>query len=428
LPIYDNKSFVGLRMVQNIINLVHISVYPPEGEKYTPHLSGVANYAKNLVEALQKSSVNNIVLCQKNGVDKEYIEHGVRVIPCFKKDSRFVLDLWKKIKILTPDLIHVQQEKALYGGTLTAFLLPLFILFCRIKGFPVVTTVHASVNELEITKKLLSNNGISSISPVWIARLGLKILLTLLVFSSKGIIVHTNKQQELLQKYTTNKQKIIRISHGVDTFKKVLKTIACKKLGIKLNKKVVLFFGFINGYKGVDLLLEGMALATKKNSDIMLLCCASPSPNFKNNPEYMKNTFNRLKTKAQQLLNNNQLIWPKEIRQKDMKYYFGAADTIIFPYTHQIGASGPMALAIGYDTPFLVSSALKAEALDQRMVFEIDPTSLAEKVEFFFEKNISYKPQLSLLRKQLNWDALVKTNYLPLYAKIIKENLTKVYT
>ena len=41
--------------------------------------------------------------------------------------------------------------------------------------------------------------------------------------------------------------------------KKIDKSIARKKLNIQNNKKVLLFFGFIRSYKGLDLLIQALA-------------------------------------------------------------------------------------------------------------------------------------------------------------------------
>jgi glycosyltransferase involved in cell wall biosynthesis len=51
----------------------------------------------------------------------------------------------------------------------------------------------------------------------------------------------------------------------------VSKSEACKVLGLDVNKRYILFFGFIRNYKGLDLLLDAMALLPESLQDVNLL-------------------------------------------------------------------------------------------------------------------------------------------------------------
>ena len=126
------------------MKIVHVSVYSPKGEKYTANQSGVANYTKNLVEALQKEGVGeNIVLCEFwPDLENNYMENGVQIRRCFNPGIKYVFQIFREIKKIKPDIVHIQQEKSLYGGLFTAVELKFLILSIKLLGIIIVTTSH----------------------------------------------------------------------------------------------------------------------------------------------------------------------------------------------------------------------------------------------------------------------------------------------
>ena len=44
---------------------------------------------------------------------------------------------------------------------------------------------------------------------------------------------------------------------------------------------------------------------------------------------------------------------------EDIAYAYSVADRVLFPYSRRLAASGPMALAIGYEKDIVVSSILQ---------------------------------------------------------------------
>ena len=58
-----------------------------------------------------------------------------------------------------------------------------------------------------------------------------------------------------------------------DNFGEIIsKAEARKHLGLPENEKIILFFGFIRKYKGLDILLEAMADFARRNSKSQTAC------------------------------------------------------------------------------------------------------------------------------------------------------------
>lgn len=55
------------------------------------------------------------------------------------------------------------------------------------------------------------------------------------------------------------------------------------------------------------------------------------------------------------------MIWIGFIDGADIASYYSAADAILFPYSRRLAASGPMAIAIGYEKDIVLSSIMKGE-------------------------------------------------------------------
>tara|TARA_Y100000768_G_scaffold10264_1_gene7252 strand:- start:60 stop:1187 length:1128 start_codon:yes stop_codon:yes gene_type:complete len=117
----------------------------------------------------------------------------------------------------------------------------------------------------------------------------------------------------------------------------ISKKDACEKLKIKDPPKLLLlFFGFIRDYKGLDILIN--ALKSLKNLDIKLLIAGE---------SYIKTN------KIKDLIDNNNLsdmvIWHKKyIPNDEINLYFSASDLVVLPY-RKISQSGIIPMAYHFN-------------------------------------------------------------------------------
>jgi len=127
---------------------------------------------------------------------------------------------------------------------------------------------------------------------------------------------------------------------------KLSKSEACKKLNIQNPPKLILlFFGFIRDYKGLDILIN--SLSNLKNLDIKLLIGGE---------SYIS------KSKIKDLIKKNGLsemiIWHnKYIPNSDINLYFSACDAVVLPYK-KISQSGIIPMAYHFDKLVICSDIL----------------------------------------------------------------------
>jgi glycosyltransferase involved in cell wall biosynthesis len=133
---------------------------------------------------------------------------------------------------------------------------------------------------------------------------------------------------------------VIVIPHGLLQFPHIDKS---KKFDFNLDSKVVLlFFGNIQRYKGLDILIEAMRYL--KNEDIKLLIAGKANINI-----------DELKKRAEFLDISNKIVWHSEfIPDEDVQEIYDYCDIVILPHRH-IDQSGVLMSAINFSKPVVAS-------------------------------------------------------------------------
>lgn len=170
--------------------------------------------------------------------------------------------------------------------------------------------------------------------------------------SAHAIIVHSNfVKKALLEIFPMPAEKIRVIPHGnfdhylPDTL--ISKEEARGKLGLKKQDKVLLFFGYIREYKGLDLLLDAFVIAAAKDPDLKLVIAGSP---------HTKAMGEAAKTLIEQSgLADRVVFHGRFIPHEDIEQYFVASDLVMLPYKH-IYHSGIVHLAYSYGRPSLATN------------------------------------------------------------------------
>jgi glycosyltransferase involved in cell wall biosynthesis len=184
----------------------------------------------------------------------------------------------------------------------------------------------------------------------------------------------------------------------------ISKKSARENLGLPQDDKLLLFFGFIRRYKGLDILLEAVKILS-----------ATPAalPKFKlliAGEFYGEEKF--YQDKIDELGIRNLLILKTSyIPENEVKNYFCAADVVVQPY-RTATQSGVTPLAYHFDKPMIVTNvgALAAYVPHEKagLVAEPNPASLAEAVRRYFELGEQYFiPHLRTEKQQLSWSKLV---------------------
>jgi glycosyltransferase involved in cell wall biosynthesis len=119
---------------------------------------------------------------------------------------------------------------------------------------------------------------------------------------------------------------------------------ARKKLELNETDKVILFFGLIRKYKGLDILLEAMANEKIKNSNIKLLVAG----------EFYEDKQPYLDIIGKNGLEDKVLFHSQFIPNEEVRYYFCAADLVAQTYRNATN-SGVTMVGYYYEKPMLVT-------------------------------------------------------------------------
>jgi glycosyltransferase involved in cell wall biosynthesis len=166
------------------------------------------------------------------------------------------------------------------------------------------------------------------------------------------IIVHANQnKEELISRFKININKTTVIPHGsYDLFyrqKNISKERVKRELNIPIHKKIILFFGSIRKYKGLDYLLEAFNQVRKQLDNTILLVIGGKTAN-NSNDEYYSNLVRNLAGY------DNVIFIGKYIDIDSVGYYFSVADLVVLPYT-QTYQSGVLMLAYASGKPVVVT-------------------------------------------------------------------------
>jgi glycosyltransferase involved in cell wall biosynthesis len=176
-------------------------------------------------------------------------------------------------------------------------------------------------------------------------RLGDTVLTKYFLSSIHRFVTMSEKVNEDLKNFTQKPS--INIVHPIyDNFGDIVsKEESRKHLGLPVHEKIILFFGFIRKYKGLDLLLEAMNYYRIKEANIKLLIAGE----FYDNKEEYESIISKNN------LTNSLYLKTQFIDNSEVKYYLGASDFVIQPYKHAT-QSGVTPLAYHFEKPMLVTN------------------------------------------------------------------------
>ncbi|HPH32612.1 MAG TPA: glycosyltransferase [Chitinophagaceae bacterium] len=197
----------------------------------------------------------------------------------------------------------------------------------------------------------------------------------------------------------------LQVAHPLyDNFGAILsKTEARIHLGLPADEKIILFFGFIRKYKGLDLLFDAMSLPAIKNTGIRLLVAGE----FYEEEKGYQAQIDQLGIREQLYLRTD------FIPDSEVKYYLCAADAVIQPYRNAT-QSGVTPLAYHFEKPMLVTNVggLPALVPDKKvgLVTEPDPAAIANGILQFYQLGEDYFiPHLREEKKKYSWGRMVSS-------------------
>jgi len=343
---------------------------------------GVSSYTRNLIQSLKEYDAQ-VTLFANN--PKRSVNNSKEIDICWNRGIRYPWQIFRATVRNCPQIVHIQHEFFLFGGIMSAALFPLLLILTKLLRKPLIVTLHGVISPSIVDKEFLHINGMKGYPLIF--KIGATFLVRLITFFSDYIVVHERCFARTLEtEYKCRKTKIHVIPHGVEENKRKLSPEKAKrKLGLE-NKKLVLFFGYLAPYKGIDTLIEGFSLVAEEHKDWVLMICGDVHPRLISNREYKKYVL-ALRRSASSLA-SNQVIFTGFIPNDSVGLYFSAADLVVLPYKVAMASSGPLTLSLSYKTPILVSRIASFEQLlplHEATFSKESPEDLAEKLKELLE-------------------------------------------
>ena len=225
-----------------------------------------------------------------------------------------------------------------------------------------------------------------------------KFLTKYFLYQNDGFIVMCESVKQELLKLSPKALFIKRLHPLYNHFGELIdKSIARSKFKIKNKQKVLLFFGFIRPYKGLDILLKAFKHLSK---DYILLLAGECYDDFSQYQKLIEKSEKR----------ENILVYDKYISDKEVPYFFSAADVCVLPYKSAT-QSGVTSIAYHFNLPVIATDrgGLREYILHQKTGLIIEqPTSrfLVESIRHYFDKNLkeTLKKNILSLKETHSWE------------------------
>ena len=193
------------------------------------------------------------------------------------------------------------------------------------------------------------------------------------------------EQAQLNWLYGANMEKVIVIPPGVDLerFQPIAKAEAKKKVGIPCGDKNIMFAGRIEPLKGIDTLIQAMALIKERHPDVVENTCVAiiGGDPWSDNPDA---EMARLQAMRQMLGIHDIILFLGAKDQDVLPNYYAAAEMVVMPSHYEsFGMVALEAMAMG--RPVIASEVgglafLIHDGINGYHVPTRDPQALAERI------------------------------------------------
>jgi D-inositol-3-phosphate glycosyltransferase len=244
------------------------------------------------------------------------------------------------------------------------------------------------------------------------------------------IIAATQAELAQLQwLYRADPKCITVIPPGVDTshFYPIPKDEAIGFIGAPIKHCMLLYVGRIEPLKGIDTLMEAMAILKREGHlDLYPMCVTIIGGDSQASPEQMSSEMERL-TEMRESLGIGDLITFLGRRDQDtLQYYYSAAEVVVVPSHYE--SFGMVALeAMACGTPVIASETGGLAFLVKNgetgfLVPAVDPQALAQQLKNLMQDDVlraKLGRQASEYAKEFAWSNIAD-QILELYAQVLK--------
>jgi len=173
---------------------------------------------------------------------------------------------------------------------------------------------------------------------------------------------------------------------------------------LKINEsKLILFFGLIRPYKGLDLLIHSANVLKKKLNDFKILaigdCYENPEPYSNMIDEHKINDIFDLRLEF--------------VPHNKVSLYFSAADIIVLPYKSAT-QSGIVPVAYHFNKPVIVTNVGGLDEIVQEgktgYVVKPDSFEIANSIIKYYSNSdkVNFKENIKIYNKNFSWDKFIE--------------------
>lgn len=325
---------------------------------HTPRQCGIATFTTDLSDALSLALPgSDVFVVAMNDVGRHHaypprvrFELPENELAAYRRAASF-------LNLSAADVLCVQHEYGIFGGTAGSHLLPLL----REIRMPVVTTLHTILGEPDPAQRRVMDE---------IVRL------------SERLVVMSDHGAALLRDvYGVSERRIDRIPHGIASLP--LLPRGKHLLGVEGNS-VILTFGLLSPDKGIEYVIDALPQILERNPNTVYVVVGATHPHVK---EHDGETYRiMLESRARRLgVDTHVIFHDRFVSQSELADFLSAADIYITPYLkpEQI-ASGTLAYAVGsgravISTPYRYARELLADDRGILVPWR-DPAAIAREV------------------------------------------------
>jgi D-inositol-3-phosphate glycosyltransferase len=223
------------------------------------------------------------------------------------------------------------------------------------------------------------------------------------VRSCDGFITMSHAVYNDIAKFTITDKKVYSPHPMYETYGvKVSKEEARKKLNLDPGDKILLFFGLVRKYKGLDIMLEAMNDKRIKEMGVKLLVAG----------EFYEDKQPYLDIIAKNNLKDKVIFHSQFIPNEDVRYYFCASDLVTQTYRNATN-SGVTMVGYYYEKPMLVTDVGGLSELVPHnkigYTVPIDTKKIADSIVDYFsnDREIPFTKALQNEKKKYEWSTFI---------------------
>ncbi|MCA5006297.1 glycosyltransferase family 4 protein [Sphingobacterium bovistauri] len=356
---------------------------------YLPNKCGIATYSNDLFKSLNEFNISNIDIIAIDS--QELFEYPDEVKFIIDKNNITHYETAAYFINVIYDVIIIQHEFGIYGGTDGEFILNLFNKI----SIPIITNFHTllyppSTNQKRIIQEIANKSTIVTL----MTQRAVNILLDMIQIDSK---------------------KIRLIPHGVPSFD-ISQRSARLILNFKKSTFILLSFGFLGRGKGFETAIEAVTKIQYDNFIYIILGTTHPNVLKHEGEAYRELLIN----KSIKLGIQDKIIFIDEFASEEkLKTYLSATDMYVTPYPNENQiSSGTLSFAVGagaavISTPYIYAKDLLAN--DVGILFDFnDSNALANNINQLIQnpqKLKYYRNQAKNLGNTMIWSIVAQQHF-----------------